>query len=119
MTMHDLLTLEDAAATLPATITVSTLRGLIRKGDLPYRKIGRRLYLTLEDLRRLTECPANDFRPGSINDPTRANLSSEMVISHGGRAAALQCAERLRRRSRDTSKPDRNPGGAVLPMQAR
>ncbi len=48
-----LLTLEDAAEQLPSAFTVPTLRRLIEKGVLPYRKYGRRLWLTPDDLWRL------------------------------------------------------------------
>jgi hypothetical protein len=115
MTRPALLTLEDAAELLPAEMTVGTLRGLIRRGVLPKRKLGKRLWLTPDDLMRLTECPASASPRGSTSAPTPANSSSETATLPGGQAAALASVNRLRQRSRDTSKAA-PPRGEVVPL---
>ena len=113
MTGPELLTLEDAAARLPATITVKTLRGLIAAGRLPRRKIGRFLYLTPADLWSLARCPESDSPPASTNVPTPASGSSETAPSPGGQATALASAQALRRLCKPTSQAARPPAPVV------
>jgi hypothetical protein len=109
----ELLTLEEAAARLPRSMTVGTLRGLIRKGVLPHRMYGRRLWLTPADLWRLTECPERDSPRASGGTTRKDSGSSATAPSSGGRAAAMASVERLRQRSRDTSKPANSPAAVV------
>lgn len=115
MSLPELLSLEDAAGRLPAAFTVGTLRGLIRKGVLPYRKHGRRLWLTPADLWRLTECPDSDSPRASGGTQRKDSGSSATAPHSGGQAAAMASAERLKQRSRDTSKPANSPA-AVVPL---
>ena len=111
-----LLTLEEAAAALHATISVSTLRAALRDGRLPRRKIGRRYFVTPAEIEEFLACPAPESLPGSTTARTSGSGSSAMAPGWSGQAAALASVKRLRALSANTSDPDLSPLGEVLPL---
>lgn len=93
-----LLTIEEAARALHATVTVSAIRAMIRDGRLAARRIGRRYYVPATEIERLTRCPAPESRPASTSAPTPATGSSATDPAPSGRALALASAMRLKAR---------------------
>lgn len=118
MSAPRLMTLEDAAAALHETVTVSSLRAAIREGRLPRRKLGRRYYVTSPEIEDFLRCLAHASLPASTSAPMNSNGSSGTESASSGRDMALASVERLKMRSRDTSRAASRPSGAVLPIRA-
>lgn len=56
-----LLTVEEFAAALHRTVTPRTVRTLIRQGEVNAVRLGKRFYMTHDELKRFTStCPANE-----------------------------------------------------------
>jgi excisionase family DNA binding protein len=91
----DLLTVEEAAAALHATVTVACIRAAIRNGRLPAARIGRRYYVTRDALRRFARCPSPANPQDSTSVPTAANGSSATATRPYGQALAETAAAAL------------------------
>ena len=102
-----LMTLEEAAATLHAAITVNTLRKAIRKGELDHVPLAGRYFVTSEFLERFLRCRARASRPASGSNEAKASGSSGTGQPTSGLDMALSSVERLRQPSKTTS-----PAGA-------
>jgi excisionase family DNA binding protein len=114
-----LLTVEEAAKALHATVKVSAIRAAIREGRLASVRIGRRYYVTPEALRRFAKCRVVESRPACGVDPTPETGSSSTEAASTGRALAEQAARMLRaRRSPPTSSGASRPASA-LPSRTR
>ena len=97
-----LLTLDEAAAALHATVTPGALRAAIAAGQLAGRRIGRRFYVSEIALQEFVRCPAPANPPASFGIQETANGSFTMARSGSGRAAASRAADLLlKRRSAD------------------
>jgi excisionase family DNA binding protein len=104
--MNTLLTVEEAAAALHATVTVSAIRAAIREGRLAATRIGKRYYVEERVLRRFAACPDRASRPASGAAPAMAPGSSSTGASSIGQAIAERAAaDLLKMRSKSTSPP--------------
>ncbi len=90
-----LMTVEEAAAALHATVPVPAIRAAIRAGQLRARRIGKRYYITAAALREFVECPAPESPLGSISAQTRMNGSFETRELTSGPINAARAVERL------------------------
>jgi hypothetical protein len=115
--MAALLTLEEAAAALHETITVSALRAAIRDGRLPKRKLGRRYYLTPSEIEDFPRCLAHANPPVSTSEPTKSSGSSMTAPARSGRDMASASVARLKERLLATSQIASLPPAAVLPLR--
>lgn len=103
--MTNLLTVEEAAAALHATVTVAAIRAAIREGRLAATRIGKRYYVEERVLRRFA-CHAPESRPASGAAPAMAPGSSLTGASSIGQAIAERAAaDLLKMRSKSTSPP--------------
>jgi excisionase family DNA binding protein len=108
-----LLTVEEAAAELHATVTVRAIRDAIRSGALAATRIGRRYYVTPEALRRFARCPAPASRPGSTSAPIAANGSSATMARPYGQVLAEAAAEALRKPPLRATSPGAAPSAVA------
>lgn len=91
-----LYTLTEAAAHLHETVSVSTLRKLVREGRLTATRIGKRYYVTDADLESMQErCRASASPRASTGAPQPEFGSSATETWSGGRDAALASLRRL------------------------
>lgn len=90
-----LLTVEQSAAYLHGTVSVKAVRAMIRSGELPARKIGRRWYVNVLDLEK-SVCPEPVSRPAS-GKITKGGGSSSTKESSTGLVSAEQAVEYLLR----------------------
>ncbi|NOD66261.1 helix-turn-helix domain-containing protein [Ruegeria sp. HKCCD7303] len=85
-----LLTIEEFAAALHRTITPRTVRTMIHQGEINAVRLGKRYYMTREELKRFTTtCHVNANRPGSSNAKTMAHGSSSTEDSRSGQALVM------------------------------
>jgi len=113
-----LLTIEEAAAALHATVTVSAVRSAIREGRLTAKRIGKRYYIAECDLRRFAQCPAPASPPASGNETTAPGSSSTTAASIGQAIAEKAADDLLKMRSATTSSRARR-SAAARPSRAR
>lgn len=109
--MTDLMTLEEAAESLHATVTVSALRAAVREGRLPRRKLGRRYYLYPGDLEILL-CQ-DESQPDSTSDATKASGSSETERDRSGLDMVTASLNKLKAHSVNTSRSNRRQSATV------
>ena len=105
-----LMTVEEAAAALHATVTVAAIRAAIREKRLAAVRLGRRYYISEKDLRRFASCPA-PASPRVSGGAKTAHGSSSTVGGSTGQATAERAAEDLLKMlSATTSQPGSRPG---------
>ncbi|MFO1209720.1 MAG: helix-turn-helix domain-containing protein [Amaricoccus sp.] len=102
-----LLTVEEAAAAIHATVKVTAIYRAIREGRLTASRIGKRFYVSESDLRRFTKCRAPASPPASGKEAMAPGSSSTPVVSIGQAAAEKAADDLLNSLSETTSRPAR------------
>ena len=93
-----LMTVEEAAAAIHASISPSYIRAAIRDGRLPAVRHGKRYFVLLDDLRRFARCPERGSRPasgGTLGTAPRSSSTPPSLGVRSGRALAETAAELL------------------------
>ena len=114
-----LLTVEEAAASLNAAVKVAAIRQAIREGRLDAVKIGKRYFVTPDDLGRFAKCPARASRPASGSGKTASGSSSTAASSTGPAALAVLAAESLLKKPSPGTSRAASRSGAARPSPAR
>ena len=91
----DLLTVEEIAAEVHATMKVSTVRQAIRDKTLVATKRGRRYYATRKAVERWMECQDPKSQRASTSDRTPANGSSVTAAKCTAQARAEAAAREM------------------------
>lgn len=117
MTM--LLTVEEVAAALHNTVTISAVRDLIKGGQLPVKRIGKRQYVSRHVLEEFIRCPDRESPPAFTGESEKSSGSSETEASSGGQAAALASARKLKNSSASTSRESPSPVVRLDPTKLR
>ncbi|PCH75196.1 MAG: hypothetical protein COC12_01585 [Rhodobacteraceae bacterium] len=85
-----LMTVEEFASSLHETVTTRTVRTLIHQGKINAVKLGKRYYLTHEELERFAStCPANASQPDSFKEKTMARGLSSTEAGKSGQATVM------------------------------
>ena len=98
-----LMTVEEAAAAIHASISPSYIRAAIRDGRLPAVRHGKRYFVRPDDLRRFARCPDRGSRPASGSAETDRGSSSTAAATTGQALAETAAELLLKPRSRNTS----------------
>lgn len=117
------ITLKEACAMFfRDTLTPDSLRAERARGNLPIMRIGKRDYVTPAGIRGMMKkkCHSGESLPDSTSTPTASFGSSETERTQSAQDAARVSAERLKKHSKNTSRPSSNqPPAKVLPLSSR
>lgn len=114
----ELMTLEEAAATLHKGFRVSTLRRAIHNGDLVAKKLGScRYYVSKQALKDFLTCHEEKARPVSSSAETNSNGSSETARSKSGQDLVSMSVAKLKQLSANTSPAKRCGAGRGQPTR--
>lgn len=107
----DLMTVEEAAAAIHATVKPSSVRRAIREGRLDAKMIFGRYYITPEALQRFVKCPEKRSRHASGSAETARGSSSNEAVTTG-QAMVQDRIAKLRRSSPRGSQAERQSASA-------